>query len=93
MLLVGRDNSAAVIPAAATNTLLEEMPRLFVMTERSGVLTGNMVTVKESSVRLVPMWTMNTAGDNIVAVRSRHGDEVVHSAGRVLADRYVVTIS
>ena len=93
VLLVGRDNSAAVIPALATNTLLEEMPRLFVMTERSGVLTGNMVTVKESSVRLVPMWTMNTAGDNIVAVRSRHGDEVVHSAGRVLADRYVVTIS
>ena len=87
VMLVGKDNSAIILPAAAMEHLKEEMPRLFVMTEREGMLTGNMVNINGDQISLTPVWNMVTPGDSIVSVRSRKPDEVVHSAGRVLADR------
>ena len=45
VLLVGVDNSATILPSAAVSHMVKEMPRLFVMTERDGVLVGNMATI------------------------------------------------
>jgi len=90
VMLVGKDNSAIILPAVAMEHLKEEMPRLFVMTEREGMLTGNMVNINGDQISLTPVWNMVTPGDSIVSVRSRKPDEVVHSAGRVLADRSVL---
>ena len=90
VLLVGVDNSAMILPSAAMAHLVKEMPRLFVMTERDGVMVGNMVTITKDKVTLFPVWNMVTSGDKIITIRSRQQDEVVHSAGRVLADRSVL---
>ena len=87
VLLVGKDNSVQVVPQVALSHLNHLPAKLFVMTERSGVMTGNMVTVKENTVSLTPVWNMMSPGDRIISITSRRQDEVVHSTGRVLADR------
>ena len=81
VLLVGVDNSAMIFPSTAVSHMVEEMPRLFVMTER------NLVTITMDKVMLFPVWNVVTSGDNVITIRSRQQDEVMHSAGRVLADR------
>ena len=63
------------------------MPSLFVVTEWDGVMTGNKVILAGEEVSLSPVWSLSTPGDRIVTIRPRKQDEVVHSAGRVLADR------
>ena len=86
ILLVGRDNSAQVVPQVALSHLAHA-PKLFVMTERAGMVTGNMVTITGDTVSLVPVWNMISPGDKILSITTRRQEEVVHSAGRVLADR------
>ena len=80
-----------VLPKAAVPHLLEQetrLPRLFVVTEREGAVTGNLVTLTaEAEATLSPVWSMAAPGDTVLAIRTRKQDEVVHSAGRVLADR------
>ena len=71
VLLVGVDNSAMILPSAAMPHLVKEMPRLFVMTERDGVLVGNMATITKDKETLFPMWNMVTSGDKIITIRSR----------------------
>ena len=93
VLLVGRDNSAQVVPQAAVPHLSHLKSKLFVMTERAGQVSGNMVVIKENTVSLVPLWNMVTPGDKIISITSRRQDEVVHSAGRVLADRCNFSLS
>ena len=90
VLLVGRDNSAMILPRAALTHLQETgMPSLFVVTERDSVMAGHKVTIDNEGVSLAPVWSLNTPGDSIVTIRPRKPDEVVHSAGRVLNDRSV----
>ena len=86
ILLVGRDNSAQVVPQVALSHLAHA-PKLFVMTERAGMVSGNMVTITGDTVSLVPVWNMLSPGDKILSITTRRQEEVVHSAGRVLADR------
>ena len=79
-----------VLPKAAVPHLLEQetrLPRLFVVTEREGAVTGNLVTLTAEAATLSPVWSMAAPGDTVLAIRTRKQDEVVHSAGRVLADR------
>ena len=88
VLVVGKDNSAMVLPRAALTHLQEAgMPSLFVVTERDGVMTGNKVILGDQEVSLSPVWSLATPGARVVTIRPRRPDEVVHSAGRVLADR------
>lgn len=89
VLLVGRDNTAQVVPQVAL-AHLAHAPQLFVMTERAGMVTGNMVTITGDTVSLVPVWNMISPGDKILSITTRRQEEVVHSAGRVLADRSVL---
>lgn len=88
MMMMCRDNTAMILPRAALTHLRETgLPSLFVVTEREGVMTGNKVTIAGEEVSLSPVWSLATPGDRIVSIRPRKLDEVVHSAGRVLADR------
>jgi len=89
VLLVGKDNSVQVVPQAALSHLAHA-PKIFVMTERGGMVTGNMVAITGDTASLVPVWNMVSPGDRIISITSRKQDEVVHSAGRVLADRSVL---
>jgi len=89
LLLVGKDSSAQVFPATALS-YLSTAPKMFVVTEREGTLTGNLVTVTGSGVSLVPVWSMGSPGTKILEIRTRRAEEKVHSAGRVMADRSVL---
>jgi len=89
LLLVGKDLSAQVFPPMAVS-YLETAPKMFVVTEREGTLTGNLVSLSDTGVSLVPVWSLASPGTKILEIRSRKADEKVHSAGRVLADRSVL---
>ena len=52
VMLVAKDNSAIILPYVAIEHLKEEMPRLFVVTEREGMLTGNMVSIIYDATRV-----------------------------------------
>lgn len=89
LLLVGKDSSAVVLPSSVTPDI-PSFPRLFVVTQKEGSLTGNLVTVEKGSVILSPVWSMASPGTKVVAIRTRQQEETVHSAGRVMADRSVL---
>jgi len=89
LLLVGKDSSATVFPTSAIS-YLSTAPKMFVVTEREGTLTGNLVTVAGGAVSLTPVWSLVSPGTRILTVRSRRTEEKVHSAGRVMADRSVL---
>jgi len=89
LLLVGKDSSATVFPSSAIS-YLASAPKMFVVTEREGKLTGNLVTVVDGEVSLTAVWSMVAPGTKILAIRTRRAEEKVHSAGRVMADRSVL---
>jgi len=89
LLLVGKDSSAKVFPTEAVS-YLSTAPKMFVVTEREGTLTGNLVTVEDGQVSLTPVWSLVSPGTKILAIRTRRDQEKVHSAGRVMADRSVL---
>jgi len=89
LLLVGKDLSASVYPEYAV-THVADAPKMFVVTEREGTLTGNLLTVSNQAVSLTPVWNLVSPGTKILKIRTRRSEEKVHSAGRVMADRSVL---
>ena len=89
LLLVGKDSTAKVFPSTAIS-YLSSAPKMFVVTEREGTLSGNLVTVDDGEVSLTCVWSLVSPGTKILAIRTRKDQEKVHSAGRVLADRSVL---
>jgi len=90
ILLVGKDSSLQVFPSSVTS-LIPSLPPLFVVISREGHLTGNLVTVQSNDkVTLLPVWSLSHPGVSVLDIRTRHNDEIVHSAGRVMADRSVL---
>jgi hypothetical protein len=51
-------------------------------------LQGNrMIISKEGDITLSPLWTFTSPGAKILRLVSKPTDEIVHSQGRVMADR------
>jgi len=89
LLLIGKDSSASVFPSTAVS-YLASAPKMFVVTESDGTLTGNLVSVDNDEVSLIPVWSHISPGTKVISIRTRRADEKVHSAGRVMADRSVL---
>ena len=67
---------------------------LAVMDGAGDRLQGNRLTfTPEGGIHLSPIWTFSSPGAKILRLVSKPTDEIVHSQGRVMADRYVTTSS
>ena len=52
-------------------------------------LQGNQMTISDDGdISLSALWTFSSPGAKILRLASKPTDEVVHSQGRVMADRY-----
>ena len=64
---------------------------LVLMDSNADRLQGNRLTIgKEGDISLSPLWTFTSPGAKILRLVSKPTDEVVHSQGRVMADRFVL---
>ena len=62
---------------------------LAVMDQNGDRLQGNRLTLtKEGEVSMSPVWTFTSPGAKILRLVSKPTAEIVHSQGRVMADRY-----
>jgi len=91
VLFIGKDGKAKISPTNAI-TCIKNGPELFVTTRTdTGMLIGNkLVVTNDNEIVLAPVWSLHSPRTEIIAVNTRHAEERVHSAGRVLSDRSVL---
>jgi hypothetical protein len=64
---------------------------LAVMDGAGDRLQGNRLTfTPEGGIHLAPIWTFSSPGAKILRLVSKPTDEIVHSQGRVMADRLTI---
>jgi len=58
--------------------------------DRMGIHGHRLVINEDNSIEKVPIWSFSSAGAKIIHMEAKPTEEVVHSQGRVMADRSVL---
>ena len=96
LVVVGPSSVIAVEPNQPLGYLKSLSGKMFVVTvdatRETEKLVGHRVMVDEDKTfpTLQPMWSIASPGAKVVSLSGKSSDQVVHSQGRVMADRSVL---